>query len=144
MRSTASPPFVVARWAFLGRLRTPQDRGCTRELFEWDADFNDFSHVILQLPPRWTVTDETGTADRRDLARVQLVACQTIATTSTGKARRFQKGGTEVLDLLVAHDRLTVFEAATGEKVASLRLRPPRPKCPMFVDVRRRRHDSRA
>lgn len=102
-------------------------------LFDWDAD-SGFQHVIGRLPAKWTVKDEAGTVGQSELARVELVACQrTISTTPTGKVCRFQSDGEEVkLDLLLAQDELTVYEAATGEQVASLRLPQPRPICPML------------
>jgi hypothetical protein len=102
------------------------------ELFAWDADFGDFQHWIMILPAKWTVKDETEAATQRDLERLELVACQkTISTSQTGKVCQFQGDGEEVkLDLLIAQDELTVYEAATGAQVASLPLPQPRPICP--------------
>lgn len=102
-------------------------------LFEWTAG-SGFQHVIGSLPAKWTVKDETGASSQSVLGRVELVACQkTISTTRTGKVCRLQGEGEEVkLDLLLARDELTVYEAATGEQVASLRLPQPRPICPML------------
>jgi hypothetical protein len=104
-------------------------------LFEEYRDEDNYLETSRTLPAAWVITQDADYEDNTELARVELVGCaDLVVETPTGTMCTFDADGEEIsLELVDATYEVAVYEATTGEQVASERVQASRTTCPAIV-----------
>ena len=105
-------------------------------LFEsFGADGDLVQSGRSSMPAGWLVEEDLDFEDNAELADVELVGClQRTEETANGTECEFDDDGdTVTLELVDTVHELTIYEAVTGDEVASTTLEAASTECPFFV-----------
>lgn len=105
-------------------------------LFEsFGADGDLVQSGRSSMPAGWLVEEDLDFEDNSELAAVELVGClQRTEETANGTECDFEDDGdTVTLALVDTVHELTLYEAATGDEVASTTLESASSECPFFA-----------